>query len=145
MKILIFIILFLIPISTYSQKVVEIGMCQDEIILLNNEICLYDTLYDGTKFIKGMLSDNKNYIYYFLNDDGYCFCVILYFLNYYDNEKFIQLINQEYKNINDSLWYSKDDKNYIWFENYDFYFPLFYIWDKKIEHPTNWIFLDTLN
>ena len=145
MKILIFIILFSINTFAFSQKVTEIGMCKEDILKLNNNVCSHDTI-DNIHFIKSMLSDNNNFIYYFFNDYDECFCVLLYFKSPKDVKKFIGLIELEYKKIDSSLWASNDKKYFIWLEDYDYdyYFPLLYIWSSDIKTPDNWNYLRVL-
>ncbi len=136
---IIFIILFLITIITksFSQSITEIGMNEADIYFLNDNICFEDSLYNGTKFIKGMLVDGTNYIYYFFNEEKKCFFIILYFINNDGIQKFIDIVNTHYTK-NNNYWISYDEKYFISLENIDVNFPVFYIWSNKINFPKSW-------
>lgn len=146
-KLILFLLLLISTIQiSFAQNVVEIGMSREKILLLNNDTCFSDTLDNGTKFIKAMLIDKQNFIYYFFRDDDTCFCVIVYFENYTSVKKFKDVLNLHYKKKNHNLWISSDEKYFIYYDedslNIDV--PIFYLWSDRIKRPNNWKFLDEM-
>lgn len=135
-KIILFILFLITTMQfVFSQGVSELGMSENELLSFNQNICLIDTLDDGTKFIKGMLADNKNHIYYFLNDSDSCFCVVLYFDNIQDINKFIDTLALEYTRRN-NIWINENIT--IKLKSIDDDLPLFFIWSKDIKLPEDW-------
>jgi hypothetical protein len=145
MKNLILILIFLLSLLTsFAQDVVELGMSENEILELNQDICFHDTLDDGTKYIKAMVSYNKNYIYYFFNNKDECFCVILYFVYENDLNNFKDSLDLYYAIKPNNKWESCDKKYFISQEDIGVEFPVLYTWSSKYTYPKEWEFLEDM-
>lgn len=130
MKRFLFVLTFIIIfVKAFSQNVAEIGMSKNEIMKFNEDICFSDTLVDGTPFIKGMLSDKQNFIYYFLDDKDICFCVLEYFTNTDSINKFSDLLSLNYDRCH-NLWCSYDSKYFIELIDIGLDYSVYFIWSS---------------